>query len=65
MEQFHSALRSFAEHCQLAHLEDELLRDMFTANMIDHEIPKELLKTTPNPEKALELAVSIELGIRS
>ena len=33
--------------------------------MIDHEIQKELLKTTLTPEKALELAVSIELGIRS
>ena len=64
MEQFHSALRSLAEHCQLAHLEDELLRDIFTANKIDHEIQKELLKTTLTPEKALELAVSIELGIR-
>ena len=65
MEQFHSALRSLAEHCQLAHLQDELLRDIFTANMIDHEIQKELLKTTLTPEKALELAVSIELGVRS
>ena len=65
MEQFHSALRSLAEHCQLGELEDELLRDIFTANMIDQEIQKELLKTTLTPEKALELAVSIELGIRS
>ena len=65
MEQFHSALRALAEHCQLAHLENELLRDIFTAKVIDHEIQKELLKTTLTPEKALELAVSIELGIRS
>ena len=65
MEQFHSALTSLAEHCQLAHLEDELLRDIFTANMIDHEIQKELLKTTLIQEKVLELAVSLELGIRS
>ena len=65
MDQLHSALRPLAEHCQLAHLEDELLRDIFTANMIDHETQKELLKTTLTPEKALDLAVSIELGIRS
>ena len=38
MKQFHSALRSLAEHCQLVDLEDELLRDIFTANMIDQEI---------------------------
>ena len=65
MEQFHSALRALAERCQLADSEDELLKDIFTANMIDQEIQKKLLKTTLTPEKALELALSIELGIRS
>ena len=65
VEQFHSALRSLAEHCQLADQEDELLREIFTANMIDQEIQKELLKTTHTQEKALELAVSIKLGVRS
>ena len=65
MKRFHSALRSLAEHCQIVDLEDELLRDILTANLIDQEIQKELLKTTLTPEKALELAVSIELGIRS
>ena len=65
MEQFHSALRSLAEFCQLGALEDGLLRDIFTANMNDPEIQKELLKVTLDPEKALELAISIELGARS
>ena len=65
MEQFHSALRSLAEFCQLGALEDDLLRDIFTANMTDPEIQKELLKVTLEPEKALELAISIELGARS
>ena len=44
MEQFHSALRSLAEFSQLGVLEDDLLRDIFTANMIDQEIQTELLK---------------------
>ena len=65
LEQFHSALRSLAEFCQLGTLEDGLLRDIFTANMNDPEIQKELLKVTLEPEKALELAISIELGARS
>ena len=65
MEQFHSALRSLAEHCQLGTLEDELLRDIFTANMIDHEIQRELLKVTLSPERALETAIGIELGARN
>ena len=65
MEQFHSALRSLAELCQLCHLEDELLRDIFTANMIDPEIQKELLKVTLLPERALEVAIGKELGARN
>ena len=65
MEQFHSALRYLAEFCQLGTLEDGLLRDIFTANMNDPEIQKEHLKVTLEPEKALELAISIELGARS
>ena len=65
MEQFHSALRSLAEFCQLGALEDSLLRDIFTANMNDPEIQKELLKVALDPEKALELPISIELVARS
>ena len=65
MEQFHSALRSLAEHFQIGHLEDELLRDIFTTNMIDPEIQKELLKVMLSPERALEVAIGIELGARN
>ena len=65
MEQFHSALRPLAEFCQLGALEDGLLRDIVTANIYDPEIQKELLKVTLDPKKALELAISIELGARS
>ena len=49
MEQFRSALRSLAEFCQLGALEDDLLRDIFTANMTHPEIQKELLKVTLDP----------------
>ena len=65
MEQFPSSLRSLAEHCQVGHLEDELLRDIFTANMIDPEIQKEQIKVTLSPERALEVAIGIELGARN
>ena len=65
MEQLHSALISLAEFCQLGALEDDLLRDIFTANMIDPEIQKELFKEKLEPEKALELAISIDLGAQS
>ena len=58
MEQFHSALRSLAEaeFCQLGALEDGLLRDIFTANMNDPEIQKELLKVTLEPEKGTRIS---------
>ena len=65
MKPFHSALCSLAEHCQRGHLEDELLRDIFTANMINPEIQKELLKVTLSPERALKVAIGIELGARN
>ena len=65
MEQLHSALRSLAEFCQFGAFEDGLLRDIFAAIMIDPERQKELLKVTLDPEKALELAIRIELGTRS
>ena len=65
VEKFHSALTSLAEFCQLGALEDNLLRDIFTANMTDPEIQKKLVKVTLEPEKALELAISMELGDRS
>ena len=65
MEQFHFALKSLVEFCQLGTLEDGLLREIFTANMNDPEIQKELLKVTLDAEKALEWAISIELGARS
>ena len=65
VKHFHSVLRSLAEYCQPGALEVGLLRDIFTANMINSEIQKELLKVTMEPEKALELAISIELGARS
>ena len=54
MEQFHSALRSLAEHCQLGHLEDELLRDIFTANMIEkmtQKFKRKYLKSRYRPKE--------------
>ena len=57
--------RSLAELCQLGTLEGKLPKDIFTVNMIDPEVQKELLKVKLEPKKALELAISIKLGARS
>ena len=50
MEQFHSALRSLAEFCQLGALEDGLLRDIFRTNMTEPDFKKKLLKKTLDPK---------------
>ena len=63
-EQFHLALRSLAEHCQLAHPEDELLRHVH-CEYDRPQNPERFAKMTLTPEKVRDLAVSIELGIRS
>ena len=61
MRQFHSALRALAEHWQLGKFDDELLCDIFTANMSNEKIQKELLGVTLDPAKALKPAMCVEL----
>ena len=43
VEQFHLALREIDEHCNLGGIEDELIRNIFIANMYDQEPQMELL----------------------
>ena len=52
MEQFHSVLRSFAEFCHLGALEDGMLGDIFTANMIEPEIQKKVPKGNTQTRKS-------------
>ena len=63
VEQFHLTLKELAEHCNLGANEDELIRDIFIANMRDMEFQKELLKKTETASKALEIAIYIEPSI--
>ena len=64
VEQFHLALRGLAAHFNLRGMEDELIQDLFIANMYDQESQKELLNKTLDPEEALEKAMTIEMGKR-
>ena len=54
-----------AENCDFENKEETLIRDVFITNLIDPEIQKELLKQTVEPRQALELAITMELGIRN
>ena len=39
-----------------------IIRDIFNTNMLDEDIQRELLRYTADPERALSIAVSIEIG---
>ena len=42
--------------------EESVIQDDFVANMHDGEIKRKLLKETRTPQKALELAINVEMG---
>ena len=62
MEQFYCALKELADHCNLAGLEEEIIRDIFIANMANVKLQEELLRETKTPEEVLTLAINWELG---
>ena len=63
LEQFLCALRELAQHCQFGVLESTLIRDIFTAHILDFEIQKELLQETKTPSEAFDLAIRMELSL--
>ena len=65
VEKFYGCLRELSLNCDLGSREESIKRDAFTANMQDGEIQRELLKETREPKKALEIAISIEMGIQT
>ena len=65
VEKFYGCLRELSLNCNLGSREESIIRDVFIANMQDGEIQRELLKETREPKKALEVAISIEMGIQT
>ena len=65
VEKFYGCLRELSLNCDLGSREESIIRDVFIANMQDGEIQRELLKETREPKKALEIAISIEMGIQT
>ena len=62
VEQFYSVLKELAENCDLKNREEFIIRDIFITNMLDDDIHRELLRDTVDPERALSIAVNIEMG---
>ena len=62
IEKFYGHLKELSENCDLGEKGDTIIRDVFIANMQNEDIQKELLKETVEPEKALAIAVNIEMG---
>ena len=55
-------LKELSENCDLGEKEDTIIRDVFIANMQNEDIQKELLKETVDPDRALAIAINIEMG---
>ena len=64
IEHLFRKLIELSENCDLGNQEDNLIRDIFIANMQDPETQRELLRETLEPPQALRLAINMELGQR-
>ena len=62
IEKFYGHLKEFSENCDLGEKGDTIIRDVFIANMQNEDIQKELLKETVEQDKALAIAINIEMG---
>ena len=62
VEQFYSILKELAENCDFENREEVIIRDIFITNMLDDDIQRELLRSRDDPERALSIAVNMEMG---
>ncbi len=62
LEQLHAVLTGLAARCQLAQLEDELVRDIFIANMREPELQRRFYKKLMAAEEVLCEVQAIERG---
>ena len=62
VEYFYSILKELSKNCDFENREEVIIRNIFITNMIDDDIQRELLRDTADPERALSLAVNMEMG---
>ena len=61
-EQFYSILKELVENCDFENREGVIIRDIFITNKLDDDTQRELLRDTVDPERALSIAVNMEMG---
>ena len=61
VEQCYSILKVLAENCNFENWEQVIVTDIFITNMLDDDIQRELLRDTVDPERALSIAVNMEM----
>ena len=62
VEQFYIILKELAENIDFENREEGIIRDIFITNMLDDDIQRELLRDTVDPERAVSIAVNMEMG---
>ena len=62
VELFYSILKELAENCDFENREEVKIRDIFITNMLNDDIQRELLRDTVDTERALSIAVNMEMG---
>ena len=62
IEKLYGHLKEFSKNSDLGEKGDTIIRDVFIANMQNKDIQKELLKETVEPDKALAMAINIEMA---
>ena len=62
VEQFNSILKELAADCDFKNLEEVIIRDIFISNMLNDDIQRELLRDTVDTERALSIALNMEMG---
>ena len=72
LEQYHCLLRELVVkgnfkflNCNDGRLETKIIRDLFTANMSNDEVQKDLLAETKTPEQALDYTIRREIGLEN
>ena len=65
VENFYGCLQELSLNCDLRSHEENIIRDVFIANMQYGEIQAELQKEARTAKKALEVAMNVEMGIQN
>ena len=63
IDKFYGHLKELSENCDLGEKGDTIIRDVSVASLQNEDIQKELPKETVEPDKALAIAINIEIKL--